>query len=229
MRAPGNEHVFEIRSEHEHDIASEHALLNAPVCEVANANECASGIQHVLGTQHEYDIKCEHAIEHAPALLLMTRDVEDTDLLAFRIMRESEAEDVNWLPASYYLYPLIPDSPSSTHLSNASPPKDDFAATRASHMQLENKIIDQAHALTTHLDRDIKATQEYEALIRRDISNLKTKTANYLASGHVPPCLGPRDRAISVNLLLASALVLDLAGQASPAYLPAKMHESPNE
>ncbi len=96
------------------------------------------------------------------------------------------------------------------------PRNDDFATNRVFHMQLENKIIDQAHALATHLDRDIKATQEYEALIRRDISNLKTKTANYLASDHAPPCLGSRDRAIGVNLLLESGLVLDLAGQASP-------------
>ncbi len=227
--APGNEHAFEIEIKHDHAITSKRAILNAPVCEIANANECASGIQHVLRTQHEYDIKREHTIEHAPALLLITRNVEDTDLLAFRTLCESEAEDVNWLPASYYcFYPLIPALPSSTHLSNASPPNDDFATNRVSHMQLENKIIYQANALATHLDRDIKATQEYEELIRREILNLKTKTASYLAFDQAPPSLGPRDRTISTNLLIQGGLVLDLAGQASPEGKD-KQHTSRNE
>ena len=86
----------------------------------------------------------------------------------------------------------------------------------AKHSNARNNIIAHGHELTANLDYHINASHEYEAIIRRDILAPKTKTANYLASDQAPPCIGPRDRDISANLLLAGGLVPDLAGQASP-------------
>jgi hypothetical protein len=46
--------------------------------------------------------------------------------------------------------------------------------------------------------------------------NLRNDIAPHLAIDRASTTFGPRDRAISANLLLEGGLVLDLAGQASP-------------